>query len=66
MENEIGTAAGKVWDILSKKGPLSKSQVVKFSGLSNSMVDHAIGWLAREGKMSQVDTPRGKALSVKK
>ncbi len=47
----IGTTAGKVWHALDVKGEMSVSALKKAIG-GDSMVDYAIGWLAREGKVS--------------
>jgi len=52
MNEEIGTAAGVIWQALNGKGELSLAQLKKeVKGKGKSPVfDWAIGWLAREAK----------------
>jgi hypothetical protein len=64
MEKQIGEAAGRVWQTLSK-GPVAPAQLPKVAGLSADVVNQAIGWLAREGKVAAVNTPKGTVLKLK-
>jgi predicted transcriptional regulator len=52
LEREIGDAAGKVWKALKAKGPLPKTKIPKAAGISPQVANQAIGWLAREGKLT--------------
>lgn len=53
MENtRIGLNAGKVWRILNEKGELSMFEFCRELGLTFEEVAVAIGWLARENKIS--------------
>ena len=53
MENtRIGLNAGKVWRILNEKGELSMFELCRELGLTIEEVAVAIGWLARENKIS--------------
>ena len=53
MENtRIGLNAGKVWRILIEKGELSMFELCRELGLTFEEVAVAIGWLARENKIS--------------
>ena len=53
MENtRIGLNAGKVWRILNEKGELSMFELCRELGLTFEEVAFAIGWLARENKIS--------------
>ena len=53
MENtRIGLNAGKVWRILNEKGELSMFELRRELGLTFEEVAVAIGWLARENKIS--------------
>ena len=53
MENtRIGLIAGKVWRILNEKGELSMFELCRELGLTFEEVAVAIGWLARENKIS--------------
>jgi hypothetical protein len=47
----IGETAGKVWKLLDQKGVASLSAIEKQVGAPKALVDMAIGWLAREGKV---------------
>jgi hypothetical protein len=49
---EIGAAAGKVWNFLHKRGESSLSAVERGVDAPKQLVCMAIGWLAREGKVS--------------
>ena len=52
MEAQIGEAAGKVWQALHTGGPMGKEQIRKATRLSSDLLNHAIGWLARESKLT--------------
>ena len=61
----IGEAAGDVWDVLTEWGPLSLAKLVKVVGKPRDMVMQAIGWLAREEKISIDDNGRGRVVSLR-
>ncbi len=48
----IGDAAGHVWHYLHEHGPTSLSRLVKDVDIPRDVVMQAIGWLAREDKLS--------------
>ena len=50
--HEIGTTAGKIWKTLHAEGEMSVAALKKAVGVKNATVDWAIGWLAREDKIS--------------
>lgn len=52
MNEEIGTAAGQVWQALADRGELTLPQVKKATGLDSPLLDWAVGWLAREDKLA--------------
>jgi hypothetical protein len=52
VEETIGNQAGQLWQALKDKGTLTPAQATKALGLKSAEVDRAIGWLAREGKLS--------------
>ncbi|MFH0883862.1 MAG: winged helix-turn-helix domain-containing protein [bacterium] len=62
MENTIGTAAGVLWHYLSQHGSSSVAKLKKEVQLTPSMLDRAIGWLAREGKI--VESKSGKSIEI--
>ncbi|GAB4335394.1 MAG: hypothetical protein Kow0099_07820 [Candidatus Abyssubacteria bacterium] len=65
LEQQIGEAAGKIWNTLQASGPLSKSAISKKAKLSSSLVEQGIGWLAREGKIVSEKAKRGEVLRLK-
>jgi hypothetical protein len=47
----FGGQAGTVWQILHVQGPLTESELLDLSHLSQPQLYAAIGWLARENKI---------------
>jgi hypothetical protein len=47
----FGDQAGKVWQILHNRGPLTESELLTLTQLSPTQLYAAIGWLARENKI---------------
>jgi hypothetical protein len=61
---EIGTAAGKIWTSFNgAQKPVTLAEVKKKTGLDDSMLNMALGWMAREDKIS-IDK-KGAVISVK-
>ncbi len=58
MEETIGKAAGDVWQHLKQNGPTSAAKLKTELKLSATLVERAIGWLAREGKL--LESKKGK------
>ncbi len=52
MKDAIGMTAGKIWQVLSKKDKATLSQIPKLVNEKDSLAYQALGWLAREGKVS--------------
>ena len=52
ITHDIGTTAGRVWQKLHDEGEMSISALKKMLGSKDALVDWAIGWLAREDKVS--------------
>ncbi len=53
MNNEvIGFNAGLVWNALNDSGKLTLKEVKKLTKLKEKDIYAALGWLAREGKIS--------------
>jgi len=65
MSNKIGEAAGKIWHYLDKHGPASVSKVTSETGLNKNDIQRAIGWLAKEDKLSIEMNGRAETLSLK-
>ena len=62
----IGEVAGLVWRVLSENGPLSTTKLVKTVGEPRDTVMQALGWLAREGKISIDEEGRNRMVSLQK
>mgnify|MGYP006388944915 FL=1 len=59
--NNIGNNAGLVWNALNANGKMTETKLKKETGLASAEFFAALGWLAREGKVSTVvETRRGK------
>lgn len=54
--NDFGQNAGKVWQALSMKGPLSETKLINTTLLDEHQVHVAVGWLARENKICRNGT----------
>ncbi|CAL1239390.1 winged helix-turn-helix domain-containing protein [Candidatus Methylocalor cossyra] len=52
LNETVGSAAGKVWTFLSENGQASATKLAESTGLDRNDVQRAIGWLAREGKLT--------------
>ena len=48
----IGETAGVIYQTLEKNGAKTLSVLQKETGVANELLNQAIGWLAREGKIS--------------
>lgn len=51
MHEEIGRAAGLVWQVLNARGELSLPSLKQQVEAKSPVFDWAIGWLAREDKV---------------
>lgn len=63
--DQIGETAGVIWRLLEEKGPLSMAQVVKQTGAPRDLVMLALGWLAREDKISIDSEARGRTVALR-
>ena len=52
---QLGRNAGKVWDAINQNGPMTESQLIETTSLRDYELHAAIGWLARENKISKED-----------
>ncbi len=53
INKQIGINAGKIWDILNNNGPQNQSNIIKKTKLQLKDFYSAVGWLARENKISR-------------
>jgi hypothetical protein len=51
MKERVGLTAGGIWDLLSKKGEISVTQLAKVVKEKPLVIHQALGWLAREDKI---------------
>jgi len=51
MQEEIGHAAGAIWNALVQTQRATVAELRKKTGLSVDQINRGIGWLAREDKL---------------
>jgi hypothetical protein len=56
IAEEFGQNAGKVWQALNEKGPLSERKLINNTFLNEHQLSAAVGWLARENKICRNGT----------
>ena len=64
MANTIGAAAGKIWKFLNKNGPTSISKIATETDINKNDIQRAIGWLAREEKITIEQKGRTETISL--
>lgn len=64
MTAQIGTAAGKIWSYLQTVEKASPTKIATETGLGKTDVQRALGWLAREGKLSLEQEGRSEYISL--
>jgi len=52
LTTKIGADAGKIWEVLHKRNDLDISVIARLSKVKKSDCYSALGWLAREGKVT--------------
>ena len=62
---EIGEMAGRVWQSLAKRGPISLPMLVKEVNAPRDLVMQAVGWLAREEKVWIEEESRRRIISLR-
>jgi predicted transcriptional regulator len=61
----IGNAAGALWKYLDKHGASSATKITKETQLDAKEVQRAIGWLAKEGKLTIMTKGRTETITLK-
>ena len=64
LEEQIGRNAGKVWQVLETWGEVEVSSISKLARITEKDVFFAIGWLAKEGKISVTHAGWDKKISL--
>lgn len=62
---QIGEAAGVIWNHLNQNGQVSLTKLIKEAGLPRDVVMQALGWLAREDKLSIEDEGRTRVVRLR-
>lgn len=62
---QIGSTAGEVWETLAENGPMSMAKLVDTVGQPRATVFLALGWLAREDKVSIDEEGRTRVVSLR-
>lgn len=65
MQEEIGAAAGAIWQVLNSQGGLTFSRLKKQVDAKAPVFDWAIGWLAREDKIAISHDKRSLVIELK-
>lgn len=65
IQAQIGEAAGSVWRALNDHGPMSMAKLTRLTKLQRDTAAMAVGWLAREDKVSIEDTPRSRIIALR-
>lgn len=65
MSDMIGVAAGQIWEYLAQNGSASATKIGKETALDSKVLQRAIGWLAKEEKLSFETKGRNELISLK-
>lgn len=60
LTDKIGADAGKVWEILNKRNEIDISAISRLTNIEKRDCYCALGWLAREGKITAKTVVRKK------
>lgn len=63
--DQIGETAGTVWRYLETSGPQKMTQLVKNIDAPRDTLMQALGWLAREDKISIDEDGRARVVSLR-
>jgi len=61
---QIGETAGLIWQHLEDNGPVAMTKLIKAIDAPRDQVNQALGWLAREDKITIVEEKRKKIVSL--
>jgi len=65
MLETMGGAAGELWQYLNTHGASSATKITKESSLDSKSIQRAIGWLAKEDKLTIIMKGRSELLALK-
>ncbi len=64
MSESIGNVAGQVWQYLNKNGAQTVAKIAKQSDIEMKQLQRAIGWLAKEDKITITSKGRTEVISL--
>jgi hypothetical protein len=64
MSESIGNVAGQVWQYLNKNGAQTVAKIAKESDIEMKQLQRAIGWLAKEDKVTITSKGRTEVISL--
>lgn len=65
INTKVGEAAGKIWHALSDSGPQTVAQLKTKVNGGGDLLNFALGWLAREGKIEITQDKKTFKVSLK-
>jgi len=65
ITEEIGSNAGKIWNLLDEQGNQSLKELKKKLKMTDQQFYLAVGWLAREGKIFDFEDDDVMMISLK-
>ena len=63
--SRIGATAGAVWRTLDTNGPMSVAKLIRAVGEPRETVLLALGWLAREDKITSTERGRSREIALR-
>ena len=64
LKKKIGETAGSIWSVLKEKDRIAISSLPGIVNENPSIVNQALGWLAREGKIDYQQDGRKTLISL--
>jgi len=66
LKKKIGETAGSIWSVLKERDRVAISSLPGIVNENTSIVNQALGWLAREGKIDYQQDGRKTLISLAK
>lgn len=64
LKKKIGETAGSIWNVLKERDKVTISSLPGIVNENSSLVNQALGWLAREGKINYQQEGRKTLISL--
>lgn len=65
MTEEVGLAAGEIWRYLNQTGECKVSALTKSLSIKEKVLQRALGWLDKEGKITFSTAGRAETVTLK-